>query len=156
MKLTLLLFVCVAVSSVQARDYAKLPRDRPLHVSSTRQATALERAAQPYIEKARRTYPAARKRFLAGLPQRYLFAVTTKLWDRSHTKFEVVFVVVQQIKGGKIRGHVANQTRLPIGYKFGDSISLPESEIMDWTIVRPDGTEEGNVVGKFLEKQSRR
>jgi hypothetical protein len=88
---------------------------------------------------------------LAGLPSKYLFSLTTKLWDRPHTKFEVVFVVADQINDGIVTGHLATHTRQPVGYDYGDRISFPESEVMDCTIVHPDGTEEGNVVGKFLD-----
>lgn len=38
------------------------------------------------------------------------------------------------------------------GYKRGDPHDLPEAEIVDWLISRPDGSEEGNVVGKFLDE----
>jgi hypothetical protein len=37
------------------------------------------------------------------------------------------------------------------GYKNADPYRFPESAIIDWTISRPDGTEEGKVVGKFVE-----
>ena len=28
---------------------------------------------------------------------------------------------------------------------------MKESDVLDWTISKPDGTEEGNFVGKFLD-----
>jgi hypothetical protein len=149
--ITSFLLFGLVTASAQTRDYPKTPPDKPVHASDAQQAAALERAVQPYIAKARKTYPAAKKRFLAGLPPKHLFSLTTKLWDRSHTRFEVVFVVAQQIKGGTVVGHLATHTKQPVGYDFGDHISFPESEVIDWTIVRPDGTEEGNVVGKFLD-----
>jgi len=37
------------------------------------------------------------------------------------------------------------------GYKHGDTYSFPEADLLDWTISKPDGTEEGNFVGKFLD-----
>jgi Uncharacterized protein conserved in bacteria (DUF2314) len=83
-------------------------------------------------------------------------SLTTKLWDRSHTKFEVVFVVADEIKNGTVTGHLATHTKQPVGYNFGDKISFPESQVMDWTIVHPDGTEEGNIVGKFMDTYQRR
>jgi hypothetical protein len=154
--ITSILLFSVITASAQTRDYPKTPKDKPVRVSDAQQASELDRAIQPYIAKARKTYPAAKKRFLAGLPPKYLFSLTTKLWDKSHTRFEVVFVVAEQIKGGTVTGHLATHTKQPVGYKFGDQISFPESKVMDWTIVRPDGTEEGNVVGKFLDTYQRR
>ncbi|HEX3758294.1 MAG TPA: hypothetical protein VHW23_06290, partial [Kofleriaceae bacterium] len=69
------------------------PADQPLSVSSKAQADELERAIAPYSEQARKSYPDAKKRFLAGLPAGHKFAVATKL--HSPGKVETVFVVVQ-------------------------------------------------------------
>jgi hypothetical protein len=149
--ITSLLLLTVVAVSAQIRDYAKTPPDNPVHGSGMQQLTEIDRAIQPYVAKARKTYAAAKKRFLAGLPPKYLFSLTTKLWDGSHTRVEIVFVVAERIKNGTVTGHLATHTKLPIGYNFGDRISFPESEVMDWTIVAPDGTEEGNVVGKFMD-----
>jgi hypothetical protein len=145
------LLISAITASAQTRDYPKTPTDKPVHAEGAQQMTDIERAIQPYVSKARKTYPSAKKRFLTGLPPKYLFSLTTKLWDRSHTKFEVVFVVAEQIKKGTVTGHLATHTKQPVGYNFGDHISFPESQVMDWTIVHPDGTEEGNVVGKFMD-----
>jgi hypothetical protein len=149
--ITSVLLITVISVSAQTRDYPKTPPDKPKHVEGAQQASDLDRAIAPYVAKARKTYPAAKKKFLAGLPPQYLFSLTTKLWDRSHTKFEIVFVVADKISDGKVTGHLATHTKQPVGYNYGDRITFPESEVMDWTIVHPDGTEEGNVVGKFLD-----
>lgn len=145
------LLISVITASAQTRDYPKTPKDKPVRASDPQQVTDVDRAIAPYVAKARKTYPAAKKRFLSGLPPKYLFSLTTKLWDRSHTKFEVVFVVAKQIKNGTVTGHLATHTKQPVGYDFGDQISFPESQVMDWTIVHPDGSEEGNIVGKFMD-----
>src|ERR1051325_2488745 len=145
---SILLFAAVTAS---AQTRPKTPPDKPVHASDAQQASDVDRAIAPYVAQARKSYPTAKKRFTAGLPPNYLFSLTTKLWDRSHTKFEVVFVVADKISDGKVVGHLATHTKQPVGYNYGDRITFPESEVMDWTIVHPDGTEEGNVVGKFLD-----
>lgn len=149
--ITSVLFLAVMSVSAQTRDYSKAPPDKPVRAQGAQQASDVDRAIAPYVAKARKTYPTAKKRFLAGLPPKYLFSLTTKLWDRSHTRFEVVFVVADKISDGKVTGHLATHTKQPIGYDYGDRVTFLESEVMDWTIVHPDGTEEGNVVGKFLD-----
>jgi Uncharacterized protein conserved in bacteria (DUF2314) len=115
---------------------------------------AYRRAAAPYVAKARATYLAAKKRFLAGLPPGHMFAVMVRLETIDHAKKEVqqadVFVDVRAIKNGKIFGRI-NSPMPIVGYKRGDSISFPESEIINWLIQHPDGSEEGNAVGKFLD-----
>jgi len=118
------------------------------------QELARERAIIPYIEKARATYPAAKKRFLAGLPSGHVFAVMIRLQHVDKTKKEIsvddVFVRVNAIKNGKVSGRIDSTVFIP-GHKQGDLISFPESEIINWAIQRPDGSEEGNYVGKFMD-----
>jgi hypothetical protein len=110
----------------------------------------LEVAMQPYVESARVTYPAARERFLRGLPAGYVFHVTTRLRD-TQGRWEQVFVRVDSITSGQVRGRIASSVRLIAGYRWQQPYELPETEIVDWTIVDPLGGEEGNVVGKFLD-----
>ncbi len=124
------------------------PADKPVAVSTKAEAEELDRAIAPYSEQARKAYPAAKKRFLAGLPAGDKFAVATKL--HSPGKVETVFVVVQRIEGNKITGKL-DSVGVVTGYKAGDSYTLPETDLVDWAIVHPDGSEEGNVVGKFLD-----
>ncbi len=107
-------------------------------------------AIKPYVEQARKTYPAAKARFLAGLPPKHDFFLTARLHD-SEGNWEQVFVEVKEIGDGKVKGLIANDIQMVTGYKLGDSYAFSESELLDWTISLPDGTEEGNVVGKFLD-----
>ena len=82
---------------------------------------ARERAIIPYIEKAKK-----------------------------QVQVDDVFVAVDSIKNGKVYGHI-NSPVFIRGYKQGHLLSFAESEIINWVILRPDGSEEGNYVGKFLE-----
>ena len=115
---------------------------------------AYERAIAPYVAKARATYPAAKKRFLVGLPPGHVFAVMVRLHGIDHAKKEIqqaaVFVLVDSIKNGKIYGRIDSPVFIA-GHKQGNLISFPESEIINWAIQRPDGSEEGNYVGKFMD-----
>ena len=125
------------------------PKDKPISAGTT-EAEQIEEAIKPYIEKARATYQPAKARFLAGLPPKHTFFITTRLFDSSK-RFEQVFIAVNDIKEGRINGVIASDIRLVSGYKQGDEYTFPESELIDWTISRPDGTEEGNFVGTFLD-----
>ncbi len=107
-------------------------------------------AIAPYIAKGRKTYPSAKKRFLAGLPSAYKFAVKTRLKDRDGN-FEDSFIEVKSIKNGIIAGTINSHLTVVKEFKTGQSYKLPESEVDDWVILRPDATEEGNFVGKFLD-----
>ncbi len=125
------------------------PKDKPVDATAE-QAVKIEEAIKPYIERARKSYPAARDRFSSGLPANHSFFVTTRLHG-STGRFEQVFIAVREIKQGIISGLISSDVHLVDGYKAGDRYSFPESDLIDWTISRPDGTEEGNFVGKFLD-----
>jgi hypothetical protein len=112
---------------------AAAPLDRPVTTTGQDEGSALAKAVAPYRAEAKRTYPAAKSRFLAGLPSGHHFFVTVSL--REGPKHETVF----------------NEIATLAGYKSGDPVQFSEQEVEDWTISRPDGSEEGNVVGKFLD-----
>jgi hypothetical protein len=58
---------------------------------------------------------------------------------------------VRSITDGKIAGVISSQISLIEGFKEGQPYSFSESDLVDWVIAKPDGSEEGNVVGKFLD-----
>ncbi|HEY3112833.1 MAG TPA: DUF2314 domain-containing protein [Gemmatimonadaceae bacterium] len=126
------------------------PHDRPLETAQRCVWNAMERAMQPYIALARASWPQARQRYLAGLPPHNSFFVTALLIDESDRR-EQVFIAVESIHDGRITGKIWNDVDIVRGYRLGDRYSFPESELRDWLIIKPDGTEEGNFVGKFLE-----
>ena len=125
------------------------PPDRPQGAHECQWHAALL-AMKPYEDQARATWPDARRRFLAGLPDRHTMFVTTRLRD-DRGKQEQVFVVVDSIAGTRIVGRIWSQVLLVRGFQLGGRHELDESALVDWMVARPDGTEEGNVVGKFLD-----
>jgi hypothetical protein len=128
---------------------AKGPPDTPRKMRTMQERNAYDQAIAPYIAKARATYPEAKRRFLAGLPPGYRFSVRTRLTDPNGV-IEDSFVRVEQIQNGKITG-ILGAVDIVHSFKEGQLITIPESKIDNWVIVRPDGTEEGNYVGKFLD-----
>jgi uncharacterized protein YegJ (DUF2314 family) len=134
------------------RAGSNAPKDEPVQASTSAERDELERAIAPYIEQARKSYPDAKKRYLAGLPPGQRFSIVTKL--HSPGRVEAVFVTVTGIKGDQVTGRIDSDVRGVAGYKVGDSYTLSERDIVDWVIVRPDGSEEGNLVGKFLEERN--
>jgi hypothetical protein len=129
---------------------SKGPPDQPRLLKGHDEVAAYEKAVAPHVAKARATYPAAKKRFLAGLPPGHKFSVRVSLFDRDG-KRENSFVKVETIKNGQITGIVESTLGLIRDYKTGQRITFPEDKIDNWVILRPDGTEEGNYVGKFLD-----
>lgn len=128
---------------------ANPPQDKPVHTTGRAEAEAMERAIAPYSEQDLKLYPDAKRRFLAGLPPGHRFLVVTKL--QSPGQEETVFVLVERIAGDQITGRIASDILGVSGYKAGDPYTLSEHDLIDWVITRPDGSEEGNLVGKFLD-----
>lgn len=127
------------------------PKDQPGEARGNKEAEEYAAAIAPYVAKARATYPDAKRRYLAGLPARHQFFAVTQLKDNAGTT-EQVFVAVMGITGDRISGRIASDILGVKGFKSGDPHSFPETGLVDWLITRPDGTEEGNVVGKFLDE----
>jgi len=127
------------------------PEDKPVAVTKGT-VSKFEQAIAPYIAQGQKTYPDARKRYLAGLPPKHIFFVTVRLTDDSG-KFEIVFVRLLKIdvEKAEFSGRIESPIEIVGGYYRGKELTLPEDRVIDWTISLPDGTEEGNAVGKFLD-----
>ena len=147
---TLALSLFLLINSAHAADPVlspNAPQDQPV---SNGNAANFNKAIAAYVAQARASYPQARQRFLAGLPKGQAFFLTTRLVDKKQ-QFEQVFIAVQSIKDGVVTGKIWNDLHTVEGYRHGDSYSFPESAILDWLITSPDGSEEGNFVGKYID-----
>jgi hypothetical protein len=60
-------------------------------------------------------------------------------------------VRVTSWKDDVIEGVEASDLELLKHHEKGEKLKCKESDVLDWTISKPDGTEEGNFVGKFLD-----
>jgi hypothetical protein len=112
----------------------------------------LTEAITPLIAKARATYPDAKRRFLAGLPQGQSFFVSVPLRD-SAGRVEQAYVDVQTYQGHTILGRIASPLERAQGFVVGDPYEGPESGVMDWVISHPDGSEEGKFIGRYLDER---
>ncbi len=143
----LLGYACGTAAASLAQDSVSYPAQE----SAAEQRKKFEAARQPHIEEAKKTYPEAKKRFLAGLAPKERFLITVELRDGKGLS-EQAYIEVKEIKDGIIKGTIASDLNVITKLKRGDKHSLGESELMDWIISKPDGTEEGNFVGKFLNE----
>lgn len=126
----------------------KDPQDQPL--VSGGDFRKLDSLTAPLVDSARRTWPAVRKRFQQGLPADQALFVMTRLGD-ADGRFEQIFLQVGKIDGETIEGSIASDLMVVKGFKYGDPYTIGEADLLDWSITHPDGSEEGNVVGKFLD-----
>lgn len=125
------------------------PPDKPVSANE-KSLKKYEDAIAPYVKKAKQTLPRAKRRFLKGLPEKEKFFVTIKLFSKDG-KYEQVFVLVEKWEGQKIEGILSSDVALIPDFKKGDKLTCNEADVLDWTISKPDGSEEGNYVGKFLD-----
>jgi hypothetical protein len=146
--------VCVVLAGpLAAQDphvAPNAPRDQPLTASSGSDAMRMFFAMEPYVAHARASWPDAKRRFVAGLPRRHSFFVTTRLRDASG-RVEQAFVAVDSVSAERVYGRLWSRILVVDGYRFGQPYDFPEDDLIDWMIARPDGTEEGNIVGRFLD-----
>ncbi len=153
MKYILGLFVFIFSLSLMADGRVlsdNAPEDKPVSSTGKAEMDAFFKAQEPYNKQALKSFPQAKKRFLAGLPSGENFFLTTRLHDNLGG-VEQVFILVTKISSGVVYGIIYNDIHTVSGYRNGQKYRFPESDILDWLITKPDGSEEGNFVGKFLD-----
>ncbi len=139
-----------AVDSSATKASDSSARETALPDKVVRYDDETEAALAPLLADAKATYPDVRARYLAGLPDKHVFMLVTRLTDKSGN-WEQVFIRVTSVEDGLVQGTIANEINSVEGYAHGDSVEFAETRIRDWVIVRPDGSEEGNRVGRFLD-----
>ncbi len=132
----------------------ELSRRAPPDISTSvtpEQLKALDEAMRPYVEQAQKTFPGARASFLAGLQKGQSLFVTTRLYDECG-RSALVFISPMRIQGGIVEGRIwSSLNNLITSYRLRDPYAFPENQLVDWLIAYPDGTEEGNLLGKFMD-----
>jgi hypothetical protein len=151
---TLLLATHPAMAQRPVELAPNAPPDRPVSLTQRCQLAALRRAIAPLSAAARASFPEARRRFEAGLPPGHTFFATTLLRDAAGRE-EQVFVAIDSVVGpadsARVAGRIWSPVQLVRGYMYRQPYTFDAAALVDWMIARPDGTEEGNAVGKFLD-----
>lgn len=112
----------------------------------TRDATAL---ADP-VREALRTLPQAKKRFLAGLPagDQFLLSVRVAATD---TSFRPASARVLGWHGSTVQALLLPDAGDAASPAQPTPVSFPETAVVDWTLLRASGREEGNYVGRYID-----
>jgi hypothetical protein len=126
------------------------PADKSHPIKGNDMSKQYEDMIAPYVRQALKTLPEAKKKFRNGLPKGEAFFLVTRIYDKDG-KFEQVFARVKQWSDDSIQGNIANDLHTVKEYHNGQLITFREKDIVDWLISKPDGSEEGNYVGKFLD-----
>jgi uncharacterized protein YegJ (DUF2314 family) len=150
-----LLLLLETASVAQIKNDAPLSKNAPIdkpHDVTADQIKKLDSLIAPYVAQARATLPEAKSRFIKGLNKGESFFVTTRIFDKNG-KMEQVFLRVTEYNKEQIKGTIAVELGIVKEYKKGQLISISEKDVLDWLISKPDGSEEGNFVGKFMDTQ---
>jgi len=140
----------LAAAPAAAQTHSHAHEDHGVRVDSHADRAELRRMMQPYVDSARATWPAVRQRFQAGMgPAAKLFAVT-RLHDVAGHE-EQVFIGVERIADGRIHGRIFSQIELVDGFTYGQLYDFAEPDLVDWLVMREDGSMDGNFVGRFLQ-----
>ena len=133
-------------------------QDVPLQVLTTATAPAgvrpalvrEDQALADPLREALRTLPQAKKKFLAGLPagDQFLLSVRVAATD---TSFRQASARVMGWHGSTVQALLLPGAADSAGPKEPIPVSFPETAVVDWTLLRASGREEGNYVGKFLD-----
>ena len=148
----LALLACATARAQNAPLAPNAPEDAPKTANSNEAYMAMERATAPYVAKARETYPDAKRRFLSGQLSTKPFFVTVRLSEDGRYEDSFVRVLYIDEKSGDISGKIANEIQILHNYHYDQRIIVHEADIRDWTIANPDGSQEGNVLGKFTDR----
>jgi len=161
MKLNLILtffistgFSILSFGQIDTINNSKLSIDAPIdkghYIEGSEKQRKYDQMIAPYIEQARKTLPDAKKRFLLGLKSGEVFYLVTRIYDKDG-KFEQVFVRVKDWHDDDIKGLIENELYTVKEYHNGQLIVFKEKGVYDWLISKPDGSEEGNFIGKYLD-----
>ncbi len=123
-------------------------KDKPFQVDGDVSHT-FENSIAARIQLAMRTLPDAKSRFIDGLPKGQSLYLTIRIAGNKG-KIEQVFIKVTNWGNTTITGTLANKLCHATGYEVGQEIKFGEGDILDWTISKPDGSFEGNYIGKFV------
>ncbi|HEX7645407.1 MAG TPA: DUF2314 domain-containing protein [Burkholderiaceae bacterium] len=143
--------ICAAINAQEGPLAPNTAEDQPRSASSDEAYRAMERATAPYVAMARETYPDAKRRFISGQLGTRPFFVTVRLAEDGRYEDSFVRVLYIDEKSGDISGRIANDIQMLHNYRNAQRIIVREADVRDWSIANPDGSMEGNIVGKFLE-----
>ncbi|MFC6225534.1 hypothetical protein ACFP2F_19970 [Hymenobacter artigasi] len=110
-----------------------------------------ETALADPVREALRTLPQAKKKFLAGLPigDQFLLSVRVIATD---TSFRQASVRVLGWHGNTVQALLLPDTTASATTMAEPTpVTFPETAVVDWTLLRASGREEGNYVGRYTD-----
>ena len=109
-----------------------------------------ESALADPVREALRTLPQAKKKFLAGLPIGDQFLLSVRV-AASDTSFRQASVRVLGWRGNTVQALLLPEAADSAAAVEPMPVSFPEAAVVDWTLLRASGREEGNYVGRYTD-----
>jgi hypothetical protein len=103
--------------------------------------------AEP-LQQARRTLTQVRKRYTAGLANGEKCLVMVRV-QASDTSFRQVQARVIGWRNGAVQALISPTPKATVADLR--PVSFPETAVLDWTILQPNGRQEGNFIGRYLD-----
>ena len=104
----------------------------------------------PCIAMTKKALPDVKKNYVGRQLQGDALYVTVRLYDPNGKK-EALHLQVATWEGAAIRGKINETPRALKTYHRGQTIEVKETDVLDWTFLKPDGTEDGNLIGRQIE-----
>lgn len=136
--LSILFFLLAAVNAYSGSQY----EDNPMDVTVN-----MEKLLDEYRVKATQSLPYFNEKLKEHRDKEYY--VITRVYEGDF--YEQVFVHVTAYVKGVYQGTIASEPMGRVKFTRGADIKVADAEVVDWTIVKPDGTEEGNLLGKMID-----
>ncbi|WP_152560103.1 hypothetical protein [Hymenobacter sp. IS2118] len=102
------------------------------------------------LREAQRTLPQVKKRFQAGLPQGDQLLLTVRVMA-SDTSFRPASARVLGWRGNMVQALLLPEEASTASPAEPLPVSFPEAAVVDWTLLRASGREEGNYVGRYRD-----
>ena len=102
------------------------------------------------VREALRTLPQAKKKFLAGLPAGDQFLLSVRV-AASDTSFRQASARVLGWRGNTVQALLLPEAADSATPAEPMPVSFPETAVVDWTLLRASGREEGNYVGRYTD-----
>jgi hypothetical protein len=119
--------------------------------AGVRQALARDESAlADPVREALRTLPQAKKKFLAGLPNGDQFLLSVRV-IATDTSFRQASARVLGWHGNTVQALLLPNASDAAPAAEPTPVSFPETAVVDWTLLRASGREEGNYVGRYTD-----
>lgn len=136
--------LCLFGGGAQGSDGANVPFEIGAEI-----ADAFEESISVKIQQAQTTLPAVKREYMRGMENGRKLFLTIRIMDQTG-RVEQIFAEVTGWNGSRLKGTIASRIQQVAGYVWGQEVAFGEGDILDWTVVNPDGRMEGNFIGSYV------